>query len=412
MKPANQNDLGLLGLGHLNMIYMALKMVEYEFNRTRELINIMIIEEPEAHIHTHIQRTLFDKLSISTDYTQIIMTTHSTYLSEVSEISKVNILKTKDNLSYAMTPIYGLDEFGEDNLKIKNFKLSKCIERYLDVKRSVLLFSKGVILVEGDGEEILIPNMVKNAFGVSLDELGIGLINVGSTAFEYIACLFADDRINRYCSIITDMDKQVVDSEDTFFKATAETKGIGRKDKLDGLFSSNTWVESFYAESTLEIEFSKHAGNLKYIKEIIGKSYNQKATIIKHKSALKGTDSQKASTILTLADNIGKGWYAILLSNEMDCNIQIPDYILQAIAFSCQEIISIDILIEIIEYSLERYGDDEQAIALSKLISSVESFNDKKLFIIKFVTELSNDIVSKFISQLIKYIDWLGECCE
>lgn len=69
MKPSKQNDIESLGLGHLNMIYMALKIVEYEMNRTRELINIMIIEEPEAHIHTHIQRTLFDKLKVTKDYT-------------------------------------------------------------------------------------------------------------------------------------------------------------------------------------------------------------------------------------------------------------------------------------------------------------------------------------------------------
>ncbi len=67
MKPSKQNDINSLGLGHLNMIYMALKIVEYEVNRTRELINIMIIEEPEAHIHTHIQRTLFDKLKVTKD---------------------------------------------------------------------------------------------------------------------------------------------------------------------------------------------------------------------------------------------------------------------------------------------------------------------------------------------------------
>lgn len=39
MKPSKQNDINALGLGHLNMIYMALKIVEYEVNRTRELIN-------------------------------------------------------------------------------------------------------------------------------------------------------------------------------------------------------------------------------------------------------------------------------------------------------------------------------------------------------------------------------------
>lgn len=163
MKPSKQNDIDSLGLGHLNMIYMALKIVEYEVNRTRELINIMIIEEPEAHIHTHIQRTLFDKLKVTKDYTQIITTTHSAYLAEVSEVKNINILKSIGSNSISMQPSQGLDEFGKKNLQLKNLKLSDCIERYLDSKRSVLLFSKGVVLVEGDGEEILIPNLIKNA---------------------------------------------------------------------------------------------------------------------------------------------------------------------------------------------------------------------------------------------------------
>lgn len=56
MKPEQNIDLDLLGLGHLNMIYLALKIVEFEACRSRELLNIMLIEEPEAHIHHHIQK--------------------------------------------------------------------------------------------------------------------------------------------------------------------------------------------------------------------------------------------------------------------------------------------------------------------------------------------------------------------
>lgn len=46
------------------------------------------------------------------------------------------------------------------------------IERYLDVKRSELLFSKNVILVEGDAEEILIPVMVKKCFWSIVGRIG------------------------------------------------------------------------------------------------------------------------------------------------------------------------------------------------------------------------------------------------
>ncbi|MBV4430565.1 ATP-binding protein [Clostridium tyrobutyricum] len=113
MLPADKQDIDLLGLGHLNMLYISLKLVEFEINRNHELVNIMIIEEPEAHIHTHIQKTLFENLQVSKKYTQVLMTTHSTHLSEVSDITKINIIKIDKNISKVMHPSNGLNDFGE-----------------------------------------------------------------------------------------------------------------------------------------------------------------------------------------------------------------------------------------------------------------------------------------------------------
>ena len=57
------------------------------------------------------------------------------------------------------------------------------IQRYLDAVRTNLLFAKGVMLVEGDAEEILVPMMIKKVWGVSLDELGICLLNLRLSGF-------------------------------------------------------------------------------------------------------------------------------------------------------------------------------------------------------------------------------------
>ena len=405
MKPSKQNDIDSLGLGHLNMIYMALKIVEYEVNRTRELINIMIIEEPEAHIHTHIQRTLFDKLKVTKDYTQIITTTHSTYLAEVSEVKNINILKSIASNSISMQPSQGLDEFGKKNLQLKNLKLSDCIERYLDSKRSVLLFSKGVVLVEGDGEEILIPNLIKNALGVSLDEMGIGLVNVGSVSFEYIASLFSEERIKRTCAIITDEDIQIVETDSKLYKAEAEKRGKSRKKKLADLYGTNPWVESFFAPHTLEVDFALAGAqaNSDYISEVVELNYVDTNTIKRHKENLKqGTDAACANTVLTLARDMGKGWYATTLSNYIDIAVTVPQYILGAIAFASKEVISIDIVFKMIEYSLSGY-DEKEVLALKKECEKVKTQKERKEFIKKFRERYKDDVVAKFLEEVDKY---------
>lgn len=410
MKPSKQNDIDSLGLGHLNMIYMALKIVEYEVNRTRELINIMIIEEPEAHIHTHIQRTLFDKLKVTKDYTQIITTTHSTHLAEVSEIRNVNILKSIGSKSISMQPSQGLDEFGEKNLQLKNLTLSDCVERYLDSKRSVLLFSKGVVLVEGDGEEILIPNIIKIALGVSLDELGIGLVNVGSVSFEYIASLFSEERIQRSCAIVTDEDVQIVETDSKLYKAEAEKRGKSRKEKLETLYGDNPWVESFYAPHTLEIDFALVDGrvNSGYISQVIDLNYIDSNTIKKHKKNLKeGADAECAKTVLTLARDMGKGWYATVLSNYIGVAVSIPQYILEAVAYASREVISIDIVFKMIEYSICGY-DEKEETDLEKKIDIAITQEEKKDCIKQFRKEYKEDVVTKFLEEVDWYCeDWL-----
>ena len=56
------------------------------------------------------------------------------------------------------------------------------IERYLDVTRGEIVFAKGVILVEGEAEEFLVPVLAKK-LGHDLDKLGITVCSIGGTHF-------------------------------------------------------------------------------------------------------------------------------------------------------------------------------------------------------------------------------------
>ena len=385
LKPQNEEDMKSLGLGHLNMIFIALKIVEYNKCSFREVLNIMLIEEPEAHIHHHIQRTLFQNLGIKDKSTQVIMTTHSPNIAESSEISRMNIVKSFENLSVAMNPNAELDLFGKNNLKTK-ISLSKSIERYLDAKRSNLLFSKAVLLVEGDAEEILIPNIVKNSLGISLDEIGVGVVNIGSTAFEYIASLFSSKRIQRKCAIITDIDKQMVPKrivgnkrqenktlkkglvKNKIYKAGAEVKGLERKEKLCRIFDDNKWVSSFYAESTFEIELAKV--NAGIFSSILEKIFSNETTIKKWRDKLScandsffegelvaNSDQIKCNAVLSLAESTGKGWLATILSQKIIESKEkyiLPEYILEALAFVSLESVSEEVVKKMIIHNTDK----------------------------------------------------------
>ena len=391
--PAGREDLDLLGLGHLNILYIALKLVEFDYSRNHEILNIMIIEEPEAHIHTHIQKTLFDNLKVAKEYTQVIMTTHSTQLSEVSDIRKVNVLKISDRETVVMRPTAGLDKFGEENLELKDLSLSECLERYLDAKRSVLLFSKGVILVEGDGEEILLPALVKNVFGISLDELGIGLVNVGSVGFENIASIFSQERLRRHCAIVTDMDAEVEGADKS--KVEAAKRGKSRKEKLEKLFGRNIWVHPFYAPHTFEVDFANLDDNREYIKEIIRKHYKQESTIDKHVAALDSSEAARYDSVLIVAKEIGKGWYATLLASKVDYKAIIPEYLMDAMVYASQDIINFDVLWKMFLYSLSWYKDAE-AVEFYRQVLDFSSFEQRQEALSKFVEGYPKNMFSIF----------------
>lgn len=399
ISPSNQKDIDLLGLGHLNILYIAMKLVEFEVNRNRELLNIMIIEEPEAHIHTHIQKTLFNNLHVTHTYTQVVMSTHSTHLSEVSDIEKVNVMKKVDEqTSLVMKPTNGLDQFGADVLEYKGISFSKILSRYLDAKRSVLLFSKGVIMVEGDGEEILIPALVKKVLGVSLDEMGIGLINIGSVGFENVACIFDESRLQRKCSIVTDLDVVVDGAKKS--SQVAMDRGASRREKLSRLFDANPYVSAFYAPHTLEVDFASEDNNKRFVCAIIKRAYKDAATKEKHVLAVKsGTEAERYDSVMTVAKNIKKGWYATLLAEKIDAGATIPMYILDAIAFVAKDILSEKLLWKMTSHSFNAYDLDEDYDDLKTAFKEARSSKEIRETIEMFCDEFPNDMVSSFIAK-------------
>lgn len=353
-----------LSLGGANLIYLTLKLLEFRYQQAHQAIaNFLVIEEPEAHIHTHIQKTLFDRIAY--EDTQIIYSTHSTQISEVSKIQSVNILGRNGQACEAYQPATGLsqDEIGS-------------LQRYLDAVRSNLLFAKSVVLVEGDAEEILIPVLFKKVLGLSLDELGISLINIRSTGFKNVAVLFHETRIRKRCSIITDLDAAFIDTtpvagEPAALAAykqrclTAQVSGAARKVALDGFAALNPLMSVSYAEHTFEVDFIA-AGNGEVVKRVVPDVYASAATIATAEADLTSGDRAAfGRRVMTMAENQGKGWFAVLLSRKIDHRTTLPGYIKDAIFFARQTL-SRELFFNIYDYRAAQAlaaGDIPQAVA-------------------------------------------------
>jgi putative ATP-dependent endonuclease of OLD family len=349
---AYEGGIHELSLGGANLIYLSLKLLEFKYQKAQQTFaNFLLIEEPEAHIHTHIQKTLFDRLNYGD--TQIIYSTHSTHISEVSNVQSVNILARRGLDCEVFQPTTGLgpEQIGS-------------IQRYLDAVRSNLLFAKSVILVEGDAEEILIPAMVKKVLGVSLDELGISLINIRSTGFQNVATLFHATRIKKHCAIVTDLDSAFIDTNpapgdsetEKQYKADCKASadaGAARKVILERFKASTAFVGTFYATNTFEVDFIT-AGNAKHVVATVSTVYAAPATATRAASELQSGDiAQYGRRVLTMGKNQGKGWFALLIARHIDWQTTIPRYILEALKFVYPSI-SREIWVDIFSYRVKQ----------------------------------------------------------
>lgn len=146
--------------------------------------------------------------------TQLILTTHSPNLASKLKLNQLIICN--DNNAFPMGPAY-------TKLDSNNYKF---LEKFLDTTKANLFFAKGVILVEGWAEEILIPSIAK-AIGINLTEKGISIVNIGNTGFDHYSKIYLrkeEPFMKIPVSVITDSDiREYEKNDDDFVKRDAET---------------------------------------------------------------------------------------------------------------------------------------------------------------------------------------------
>lgn len=318
-------DLNQNGFGYNNLIYAAtifgdmLKCKE----SFKEDYNLLLIEEPEAHLHPQLESTFFkylNKLDKKENF-QIIVSSHSPVITAKTKLKNVIILQNVKN-SIVSTAIKDIP-LDEDNIMF--------LEKFLDVTKSQLFFSKGIILVEGISEALLLSTFAKimgiqlkdNENYYDLERNGIEVIITG-ISFSHYAKLFNNNdknkRLNFRCSIITDKDEH---------KDKVKNSRINNLKKLE---KNNLRV--FYTKNTLE--WALYDDNKNVILEVFKETHPK---IIGHTVNEKDFDGR--ILVNKLENNQSKSDFAYnlfkFLSDKLEesCidEFKVPEYIENAIKF-------------------------------------------------------------------------------
>ena len=162
-------------LGVLNLLYMAAEMIMIEDNKS-PCLRLVAVEELEAHLHPNYQLNVLRAIEQSKNM-QFILTTHSTVVGASTKLDNLIICKDK-----AVYPIKDYSNLGSDD---KQF-----LGRFLEYTKANLFFCKGVIIVEGDSENLLVPAIAEIVLGRPLHSFGVSIVNVGSKALMRYAKIF------------------------------------------------------------------------------------------------------------------------------------------------------------------------------------------------------------------------------
>lgn len=238
-----QRSLSTGSLGSLNVLYLALLQLELARLLDKGEIEhaLISIEEPEVHLHPHLQRRMFaGLLAANGDKRSIMVTTHSPHIVSVVPPKQLIVLREVDGATQAFSALHAeLSGPQWDDLG-----------RYLDTTRAEMVFARRVLLVEGFAEQLLIPRLAAPA--LDLDASGVTVCAIHGVHFSsYIKFLRA---LGTPYAVITDGDPDAGVGRTGLERVRMLARSVGADEDdpaAAGLFYGTRTLESDIFEASL-----------------------------------------------------------------------------------------------------------------------------------------------------------------
>jgi putative ATP-dependent endonuclease of OLD family len=176
------------GLGYNNLLFMAAELLLLQSHP--EQVPLLLLEEPEAHLHPQHQTLLMQILEQRTtkpkpgearQQVQVLLSTHSPLLAASADLDSMIL-----TLGGKVFPL----GTGSTQLQKQDYEF---LRRFLDATKANLFFARGLIIVEGDAENMLLPAIAKK-IGRPLGNHGVSIVKVGHRGlFRYSRILQRSD---------------------------------------------------------------------------------------------------------------------------------------------------------------------------------------------------------------------------
>lgn len=221
--PENNN-----GLGYQNLISMIFRLMSFRDSWMRvgkaaagngeaaiEPLHLVLVEEPEAHLHAQVQQVFINKayevLRAHPDLkgskmlrTQLVVSTHSSHVAHEVGFDCLRYFRRLPAGMASRIPVSTVINLSE--VFGAGSQTTRFVTRYLRAQHADLFFADAAILVEGPAERMLIPNFIRDHFK-ELSKGYITLLEIGGSHAHRLRALI--EHLGLLTLIITDLDSQV-----------------------------------------------------------------------------------------------------------------------------------------------------------------------------------------------------------